>query len=154
MTGFIFHQLLSDANTTIAALQEQLGTLNQSGTAAKETLSSQLQDSTGQLQVSPSSDSAAEQQAVQTMRSIKLQLSSLQELFHKFQHFIDTCSKYKTSVLDKALRGEKHTCLTSLPKATMDAYSTVSKLGLQSVQSLGNIMVNRFSPSCNLIMVV
>lgn len=48
---FIFSlQLLSEANTTISALREQLGSLNQSGGGEKETASSRLQDSTGQLQ--------------------------------------------------------------------------------------------------------
>lgn len=67
MTDFLFHQLLGDANTTIAALQEQLGTLSQSASAAKETASSRLHYSTGQLQVTPPSEPAAEQQAVHTI---------------------------------------------------------------------------------------
>lgn len=48
---FIFPlQLLSEANTTISTLQEQLGSLNQSAGGEKETTSSRLQDSTGQFQ--------------------------------------------------------------------------------------------------------
>nr|XP_046266274.1 centromere-associated protein E isoform X4 [Scatophagus argus] len=105
-------QLLSDANTSISALREQLSSLSQSTSGVKGVASSRLQDSTGQLQ----------------------------EGLRKFQQFVDTCSKYKSSVLDKALKGEKHTYLTSLPKATMNAYSSVCQLGLQTVQSLGNIV--------------
>lgn len=57
--------MLSEANTTISALQEQLGSLNRSTGGVKETASSRLQDSTGQLQVIPpvnSYESAAEKQ--------------------------------------------------------------------------------------------
>uniref|UniRef100_A0A8P4JZ14 Centromere-associated protein E n=1 Tax=Dicentrarchus labrax TaxID=13489 RepID=A0A8P4JZ14_DICLA len=107
-------QLLSEANTTISALKEQLSTLDQNTSGVTETASSRLQVSTGQLQ----------------------------ESFRRFQHLIDTCSKYNSSVLDKALRGQsslKQPLLTSLPKPTMNAYSNVCKLGLKTVQSLGNI---------------
>lgn len=65
-------------------------------------------------------------------------------MLKKFQHFVDICSNFKLKVMDKALRMEKHTCLTSLPKHTVNAYSSVCQLGLQSVQSLGDIMVNSF----------
>ncbi|XP_035534959.1 centromere-associated protein E [Morone saxatilis] len=107
-------QLLSEANTTISALKEQLSTLDQNTSGVTETASSRLQVSTGQLQ----------------------------ESFRRFQHLIDTCSKYNSSVLDKALRGQsslKQPLLTSLPKPTMNTYSNVCKLGLKTVQSLGNI---------------
>ncbi|KAI3364122.1 hypothetical protein L3Q82_010799, partial [Scortum barcoo] len=106
--------LLSEANATISALREQLSNLHQNTSGVEETASSQLQDSTGQLQ----------------------------ESFRRFQHFIDTCSKYNNKALDKALRVQcslKHPYLTSLPKPTMNAYSAVCQLGLQTVQSLGNI---------------
>ncbi|XP_070705808.1 centromere-associated protein E [Pempheris klunzingeri] len=108
-------QLLSEANTTIAELREQLSKLDESSSGDKEAASSRLQDSTGQLQ----------------------------ETFRRFQHFVDTCSKYNSAALDKALKVQgplKHSDLTSLPKPTMNAYSAVCQLGLQTVQSLGNIM--------------
>ncbi|XP_073334857.1 centromere-associated protein E [Pagrus major] len=101
-------QLLSEANSTISALQEQLSTRG-----VKETISSRLQDSTGQLQ----------------------------ESFRRFQHFIDTCSKFN-SVMDKTLRGEKHPSLIPLPKATMNTHSAVCNLGQQSLQSLGHILAH------------
>lgn len=68
--------------------------------------------------------------------------SSLQESFRKFQHLIDTCSKYNSTALDKMQCSLKHPYLASLPKPTMNAYSTVCQLQLQTTQSLGNIMVN------------
>ncbi|TMS01484.1 DNA repair protein RAD51-like protein B [Larimichthys crocea] len=108
-------QLLSEANTTISALRQQLSSLAQSAGGVKETLTSRLQDSTGQLQ----------------------------ESFKRFQHFVDTCSKYNSSVLEKALRVQcslKNPYMTPLPKPTMDTYSTLCQLGVQTVQSLGNIM--------------
>ncbi|XP_041813994.1 centromere-associated protein E isoform X4 [Chelmon rostratus] len=108
-------QLLSEANTTISALQEQLSSLDQSTSAVKETALSRLQDSTGQIQ----------------------------ESFRRFQHFIDTCSKYNSSGLVSALKAQcflKQSYLTSLPKPTMNAYTTVCQLGLQTFQSLGNFM--------------
>uniref|UniRef100_A0AAQ6IUF4 Centromere-associated protein E n=1 Tax=Anabas testudineus TaxID=64144 RepID=A0AAQ6IUF4_ANATE len=107
-------QLLSEANTTISSLREQLGSLDQNTEPVKETLSSRLQESTGQLQ----------------------------ESFRKFQHFTDMCSKYNSKSLDKALRVQctltQHN-LASLPKPTMDAYRAICQLQLQTVQSLGNI---------------
>ncbi|XP_049446552.1 centromere-associated protein E isoform X2 [Epinephelus fuscoguttatus] len=105
-------QLLSEAKTTISALKEQLSSLEQSTSRVKETASSRLQDSTGQLQ----------------------------ESFRKFQHLIDTCSKYNSTALDKMQCSLKHPYLASLPKPTMNAYSTVCQLQLQTTQSLGNIM--------------
>lgn len=60
-------------------------------------------------------------------------------MLRKFQNFIDMCSK--SSVLDKVLTVTTPTYLSWLPKPTMKAYSTVGELGLQSVQSLGSIMV-------------
>ncbi|XP_067427601.1 centromere-associated protein E isoform X5 [Thunnus thynnus] len=107
-------QLLSDANTTISALREQLSSLDQSTSDVKKTASSRLQDSTLQLQ----------------------------ESFKRFQHFIDLCSKNNSRALDKALRVQsslKPKDLTSLPKPTMNAYSTICQLERQSAQSLGNI---------------
>ncbi|XP_042246241.1 centromere-associated protein E isoform X4 [Thunnus maccoyii] len=107
-------QLLSDANTTISALREQLSSLDQSTSDVKKTASSRLQDSTLQLQ----------------------------ESFKRFQHFIDLCSKNNSRALDKALRVQsslKPKDLTSLPKPTMNAYSAVCQLERQSAQSLGNI---------------
>ncbi|XP_030293943.1 centromere-associated protein E isoform X2 [Sparus aurata] len=101
-------QLLSKANSTISALQEQLSTRG-----VKETISSRLQDSTAQLQ----------------------------ESFRRFQHFIDTCSKFN-SHMDKTLRVEKHPSLIPLPKATMNTYSAVCNLGQQSLQSLGHILAH------------
>ncbi|XP_036974713.1 centromere-associated protein E isoform X4 [Acanthopagrus latus] len=101
-------QLLSNANSTISALQEQLSTRG-----VQETISSRLQDSTGQLQ----------------------------ESFRRFQHFIDTCSKFN-SHMDKTLRVEKHPSLIPLPKATMNTYSAVCNLGQQSLQSLGHILAH------------
>ncbi|KAM7367519.1 hypothetical protein PAMP_013810 [Pampus punctatissimus] len=103
-------QLLSDANATISTLREQLSSLDQSTSVVKKAASSRLQDSTLQLQ----------------------------ESFKKFQHFISTCSKYNSRALDKALR-VKHPYLTSLPEPTMNAYSAVCQLGLQTAQTLGNI---------------
>ncbi|XP_049914411.1 centromere-associated protein E isoform X8 [Epinephelus moara] len=105
-------QLLSEAKTSISALKEQLSSLEQSTSRVKETASSRLQDSTGQLQ----------------------------ESFRKFQHLIDTCSKYNSTALDKVQCSLKHPYLASLPKPTMNAYSTVCQLQLQTTQSLGNIM--------------
>ncbi|KAL7389119.1 hypothetical protein ABVT39_026772 [Epinephelus coioides] len=105
-------QLLSEAKTTISALKEQLSSLEQSTSRVKETASSRLQDSTGQLQ----------------------------ESFRKFQHLIDTCSKYNSTALDKVQCSLKHPYLASLPKPTMNAYSTVCQLQVQTTQSLGNIM--------------
>ncbi|XP_078030221.1 centromere-associated protein E isoform X7 [Epinephelus lanceolatus] len=105
-------QLLSEAKTTISALKEQLSSLEQSTSRVKETASSRLQDSTRQLQ----------------------------ESFKKFQHLIDTCSKYNSTALDKVQCSLKHPYLASLPKPTMNAYSTVCQLQLQTTQSLGNIM--------------
>ncbi|XP_070782074.1 centromere-associated protein E-like [Enoplosus armatus] len=107
-------QLLSDANATVSALREQLSSLDQSSGGDKETAASRLQDSTGQLQ----------------------------ESFGRFQHFIDTCSKYNSAAPHKALRLQcslKHSYLPSLPKPTMITYSTVCQLGLKTVQSLGNM---------------
>ncbi|XP_029353023.1 centromere-associated protein E isoform X3 [Echeneis naucrates] len=68
-----------------------------------------------------------------------------EEFFSGFKHFIDTCSKYTATPLDKALRVQcylKPHHLTSLPKPTMISYSTVCQLGLESIQSLGNITVH------------
>ncbi|XP_028262364.1 centromere-associated protein E isoform X2 [Parambassis ranga] len=104
-------QLLSESNTTISALREQLGSSQQSTSAVKAAESSQLQDSTGQLQ----------------------------ESFGKFQHFIETCSKYNSTALDNVLRVQcslKNSYLASLPKPTMDAYSAVCQLEWQTIQSL------------------
>jgi len=50
-------QLLSEANATISALREQLSGLDRSAAVAKETASSRLQDSTGQIQVNPAGQS-------------------------------------------------------------------------------------------------
>ncbi|XP_076613156.1 centromere-associated protein E [Chaetodon auriga] len=108
-------QLLSEANTTISALREQLSSLDHSTSGVKEAALSRLQDSTGQIQ----------------------------ESFRRFQHFIDTCSKYNSSGLVSALKVQcflKQSYLTSLPKPTMNAYTTVCQLGLQTFQSLGNFM--------------
>ena len=69
----------------------------------------------------------------------------LQETFRGFQHFIDTCSKYIFTPMDKVLRVQSalnHDYLTSLPKATMSAYTAICLLGLETVQTLGNIVVN------------
>ncbi|XP_071334455.1 centromere-associated protein E isoform X8 [Trachinotus anak] len=110
-------QLLAEANTIISALREQLSSLDQGPTTVKETLSSRLHHSAGQLQDS----------------------------FRGFQHFIDTCSRYSSTPMDKALRVQcslKPHHLTSLPKATMTSYTAVCQLGLQTVQSLGNIVVH------------
>ncbi|XP_059212976.1 centromere-associated protein E [Centropristis striata] len=102
-------QMLSEATTTISA--DQPKSLDQSTSGLKETMSSRLQDSTGKLQDS----------------------------FKKFQHFIDTCSKFNSTTLDKVHCGVKDSDLTFLPKSTMSSYIAVSHLGLQTAQSLGNI---------------
>ncbi|KAM9840829.1 centromere-associated protein E [Aulostomus maculatus] len=107
-------QLLIEANTTISVLKEQLSTLDQSTSGVKKTVSSRLEDSTLQLQ----------------------------ETFRKFQHFIDTCSKYDSTAMVKALSGQsslKYSDISWLPKPTVKAYEAVGQLGLQSLQSLGNI---------------
>lgn len=58
---------------------------------------------------------------------------------------MDTCYRFKSSILDKAL-GVENTFLTSAPQATMTAaYNSVCQLGLQTVQCLGDIMVNILS---------
>ncbi|XP_047439453.1 LOW QUALITY PROTEIN: centromere-associated protein E-like [Mugil cephalus] len=106
----VSQQLLSEANVTISALREQLSSLEKVS-GAKEVESSRLQESTGQLQ----------------------------ESFGRFQHFIDTCSKYNSTALNNVLRVQcslKHTILASLPKPTMEAYNAVCQLGLQTVQTL------------------
>ncbi|XP_039980620.1 centromere-associated protein E isoform X2 [Xiphias gladius] len=108
-------QLLSEANTTISALREQLSSLDQHATGVKETVSSRLLDSTVQLQ----------------------------ESFRGLQQFVDNCSTYSSTPMDKALRVQsslKDHYLISLPKPTMDAYTTLCQLGLQTAQSLGNII--------------
>ncbi|XP_022620519.1 centromere-associated protein E [Seriola dumerili] len=108
-------QSLSEANTTVSALREQLSSLDQGTTGVKETLSSRMHSSTEQLQ----------------------------ESFRGFQHFIDNCSRYQS--MPKVLRVQcslKPNHLASLPKPTMNSYNTVCHLGLQTVQSLGNIMVH------------
>ncbi|XP_040921131.1 centromere-associated protein E isoform X3 [Toxotes jaculatrix] len=108
-------QALSEANTTISALREQLSNLNQGTTGVEEAVSPRLHDSAEQLQKS----------------------------FTRFQQFIDTCSKYNSASMDKALRAQSSMNdhhLTSLPKPTMDAYTTICQLGLETVQSLGNII--------------
>ncbi|XP_070844021.1 centromere-associated protein E [Chaetodon trifascialis] len=108
-------QLLSEANTNLSALREQLSNLDQSTSGVREAALLRLQDSTGQIQ----------------------------ESFRRFQHFIDTCSKYNSSGLVSALKVQcflKQSYLTSLPKPTMNAYTTVCQLGLQTFQSLGNFV--------------
>lgn len=55
LTDFYFYfQLLSEANATISALREQLSRSEPSTSGAKELLSSRLQDSTTQLEVTAS----------------------------------------------------------------------------------------------------
>ncbi|XP_056260485.1 centromere-associated protein E isoform X3 [Seriola aureovittata] len=108
-------QSLSEANTTVSALREQLSSLDQGTTGVKETLSSRMHSSTEQLQ----------------------------ESFRGFQHFIDNCSRYQS--MPTVLRVQcslKPNHLASLPKPTMNSYNAVCHLGLQTVQSLGNIMVH------------
>nr|XP_043905495.1 centromere-associated protein E isoform X4 [Solea senegalensis] len=118
---------LEDKLETISAIEENLSKQDQSEReqkanlqqevqqlGVKETLSSRLHDSTEQLQ----------------------------ESFRGFKSFIDTCHCYSTTPRDRALSAQgslKH--LSSLPKATMDAYTTVCRLGLQTVHTLGNIIV-------------
>lgn len=75
------------------------------------------------------------------------ELILLQESFKRFQHFIDLCSKNNSRALDKALRMQsslKPQDLTSLPKTTMNTYSSVRQLELQTAQILRNISVNIF----------
>ncbi|XP_056283433.1 centromere-associated protein E [Pseudoliparis swirei] len=62
-------QLLSEANATISALREQLSGLDRSAAVAKETASSRLQESTGQIQKS----------------------------LRKFQSFIDRCAEQRSA---------------------------------------------------------
>ncbi|XP_031721901.1 centromere-associated protein E isoform X3 [Anarrhichthys ocellatus] len=106
--------LLGEANTTISALREQLSSLDQSTSGVKEeeeeaASASRLQDSAEQLQ----------------------------ESFGRFQTFIDDCSKYSSTAPDKMLCSLSH--LSTLPKPTTDAYSTVCQLQLQTARTLGNI---------------
>ncbi|XP_051816800.1 centromere-associated protein E isoform X2 [Acanthochromis polyacanthus] len=104
-------QLLSEANTTISALREHFNASQQSAAEVKEMMSSQLQNSTDQLQ----------------------------ESFGRFQHFINTCSKYNSAALENALRVQcslKSSYLTVLPKPTIDAYAAVRQQGQATVQSL------------------
>ncbi|KAM3601788.1 uncharacterized protein V6R79_018953 [Siganus canaliculatus] len=108
-------QMLREASSTISTLQEQLNALPLSASAVKETASSRLEDSSRKLQ----------------------------DAFRRFQHFIETCSKHKSSILDKAHRVHwtvQHTYLASLPKSTRDTHSAVSQLETQCTQSLGTIM--------------
>ncbi|KAF7649917.1 hypothetical protein LDENG_00133800 [Lucifuga dentata] len=115
-------QLLSEANATISVLREQL---SQSANANKEAktgeLSSRLQDST----------------------------CTFQESFKKFQEFIDMCSKYNTESLDKVI-GTKQLDLSTLPKSTMEVYSTLCNVQQQMVRSLGNYNENlqKFAQGC------
>ncbi|XP_047184405.1 centromere-associated protein E isoform X2 [Scophthalmus maximus] len=103
-------ELLSEANTTISALREQLSNLD-GGFA-----SSRLLRSTEQLQ----------------------------ETFVGFQQLIDTCSKHISTPMDEILRvpgSMKYFHLPSLPETNKDTYTSICKLGLQTVQTLGYIMV-------------
>ncbi|XP_068565124.1 centromere-associated protein E [Cebidichthys violaceus] len=101
--------LLGEANATVSALREQLSSLESSG--VKEAAASRLQDSAEQLQ----------------------------ESFGRFQTFIVNCSKYNSTAPDKMQCSLKHGHLSALPKPTMDAYSAVCQLQLQTAQTLGNI---------------
>ncbi|XP_071755303.2 centromere-associated protein E [Centroberyx gerrardi] len=107
------HQLLSEANTTISVLKEQLTSLDQSSNDVKEPtaggLSSRLQDSTLQLQ----------------------------ESFSRFQLFADSCSKY--TPLEKALQVQYSLMHPhSLPIPTKKTHSTVCKLWGQTIKTLWN----------------
>ncbi|XP_042084228.1 centromere-associated protein E isoform X6 [Haplochromis burtoni] len=103
-------QLLSEANATISALREQLSRSEPSTSGAKELLSSQLQDSTTQLE----------------------------ESFKSFQQFIDTCCSYDNITQDKGLR-ERRSLKHPLPKATKDAYDAVFQLGQSTDENLRKI---------------
>ncbi|XP_039882962.1 centromere-associated protein E isoform X5 [Simochromis diagramma] len=103
-------QLLSEANATISALREQLSRSEPSTSGAKELLSSQLQDSTTQIE----------------------------ESFKSFQQFIDTCCSYDNITQDRGLR-ERRSLKHPLPKATKDAYDAVFQLGQSTDDNLRKI---------------
>ncbi|XP_038582390.1 centromere-associated protein E isoform X5 [Micropterus salmoides] len=108
-------QLLSETNTTVSALREQLSSLDHSTSGVKDTVSSRLQDSA----------------------------EKLQESFRKFQQFEDTCSKYRCTLLDKVRTVRppmKHSYLPILPKPTLKVYNAVSYLGQQTVNNLESIV--------------
>ncbi|XP_039638281.1 centromere-associated protein E isoform X2 [Perca fluviatilis] len=107
-------QLLSDANTTISALKEQLSSLDQSTSGVKETVSSRLQDSTEQLQ----------------------------ESFRKLQHFIDTCSKSNFTDPVEIQSAVKHSFLTSLPEPTKKAYIALCQVRQQAAECGRNIRLH------------
>ncbi|XP_034999877.2 centromere-associated protein E isoform X3 [Hippoglossus stenolepis] len=109
-------QLRTELEDKMKTLQCELLSEDRGSTGVDVTVSSRLNDSTRQLQ----------------------------ETFRGFQHFIDTCSKYISTPMDKVLRVQSalnHGYLTSLPKATMSAYTAICQLGLETVQTLGNIVV-------------
>ncbi|CAB1435126.1 unnamed protein product [Pleuronectes platessa] len=109
-------QLRAELDDKMKTLQCELLSEDRGSTGVEVTVSSRLKDSTRQLQ----------------------------ETFRGFQHFIDTCSKYIPTPMDKVLRVQSalnHDYLTSLPKATMSAYTTICQLGLETVQTLRNIVV-------------
>ncbi|XP_045915972.1 centromere-associated protein E [Micropterus dolomieu] len=108
-------QLLSETNTTVSALREQLSSLDHSTSGVKDTGSSRLQDSA----------------------------EKLQESFRKFQQFEDTCSKYRCTLLDKVRTVRppmKRSYLPILPKPTLKVYNAVSYLGQQTVDNLESIV--------------
>ncbi|XP_071384535.1 centromere-associated protein E [Centroberyx affinis] len=112
------HQLLSEANTTISVLKEQLTSLDQSSNDVKEPtaggLSSRLQDSTLQLQ----------------------------ESFGRFQLFADSCSKYNITPLEKVLQVQYSLMHPhSLPIPTKKTHSAVCKLWVQTIRTLRNTTV-------------
>ncbi|XP_069371194.1 centromere-associated protein E isoform X5 [Paralichthys olivaceus] len=109
-------QLRAELEDRMENLQCELLRADRGSTGVEVTVSSRLNDSTRQLQ----------------------------ETFRGFEHFIDKCSKYISIPMDKVLRvqsGLNHGYLTSLPKSTMSAYTAICQLGLDTVQTLGNIVV-------------
>ncbi|XP_060947618.1 LOW QUALITY PROTEIN: centromere-associated protein E-like [Limanda limanda] len=109
-------QLKAEVEDKMETLQCELLSEDRGSAGVEVTVSSRLNDSTRQLQ----------------------------ETFRGFQHSIDRCSKYISTPMDKVLRVQSalnHDYLTSLPKATMSAYTAICQLGLETVQTLGNILV-------------
>lgn len=65
---------------------------------------------------------------------------SLQESFGKFQDFMGMCSQYNVEALKKTFGPGSSP--TSLPSPNISMYSAVCKLQLQTVLSMGHIVVS------------